>query len=142
MLSWTNSIVIHAPADKVFAYVDDTSTLIDWFPSLVDVRNLVGSGVGQRYEWTYKMAGMLLSAQGGVVEHVPNEFAVHQSSGMIQSTFKYAVEPHQDGSVLTIELKYNVPVPVLGRLAEHIVIGRNTREFELALINVKELLEA
>lgn len=61
---------------------------------------------------------------------------------MISSNFAYAVEPHEDGSVLTLEVEYSVPIPVLGKLAEHIVLRRNEREFQIGLENVKDTLEA
>ena len=49
--------------------------------------------------------------------------------------------PTKKGRRLTLEVEYNVPIPVLGKLAEHIAARRNAREFELALTNVKETLE-
>ena len=142
MASWKNSIVIHAPADRVFAYVDDPMNLVEWLPSMVEIQNVIGTGAGQQQEWTYKMAGLLLRGQATVVEHVPNKSAVHQTIGMISSDFGYAVEPHAEGSVLTLEVEYSVPIPVLGKLAEHIALRRNERDFENALENVKETLES
>jgi len=142
MASWKNSIVIHAPADRVFAYVDDPMNLVEWLPSMVEIRNVIGTGAGQQQEWTYKMAGLLLRGQATVVEHVPNKSAVHQTIGMISSDFGYAVESHEEGSVLTLEVEYSVPIPVLGKLAEHIALRRNQREFQIGLENVKEVLEA
>ena len=53
----------------------------------------------------------------------------------------YSVEPHADGATLTLEIDYEIPIPVLGKLAEHIAIQRNSREFESDLVNVKETLE-
>jgi len=142
MASWKNSIVIHAPADRVFAYVDDPMNLVEWLPSMVEIRNVIGTGAGQQQEWTYKMAGLLLRGQATVVEHAPNKSAVHQTIGMISSDFGYTVEPHEEGSVLTLEVEYSVPIPVLGKLAEHIALRRNEREFQIGLENVKEVLEA
>ncbi len=141
MISWKNSIVIHAPTDRVFAYVDDPMNLVEWLPGMVEVADVIGSGAGQQQTWTYKMAGLFLHGEATVVEHVPGKCAVHQTIGMIESTFAYGVEPHEEGSVLTLEVKYNVPIPVLGKLAEHIAARRNAREFGLALISVKETLE-
>jgi uncharacterized membrane protein len=142
MAFWKNSIVIHAPADRVFAYVDDPSTLPEWLTSMVEIRNVIGTGAGQQQEWTYNMAGFLLRGQATVVEHVANKSAVHQTIGMISSNFGYAVEPHEEGTVLTLEVEYSVPIPVLGKLAEHIVLRWNAREFELALLTVKDLMES
>lgn len=141
MASWKNSIVIHAPVDRVFAFVDDPRTLTEWLPGMVDVHNVDGTAEGQQHEWTYEMAGVPLRGQAVVVEHVPSSRAVHQSIGMVHATFAYSVEAHAEGTRLTFEIEYTVPVPVLGRLAEQTVIARNTRAFELALENVKEALE-
>ena len=142
MATWKNSIVIHAPPDRVFAYVDDPMNLVEWLQGMVEIRNVIGSGAGQQQEWTYKMAGLLLRGQATVVEHVPNKRAVHQTIGMINSDFGYAVESHEEGSVLTLEVKYKIPIPVLGKLAERIALRRNEREFEMALRNVKEMMES
>ncbi len=141
MASWKNSIVIHAPSDRVFAYMDDPMNLVEWLPGMFEVRNVIGTGAGQQYEWTYKMAGPLLRGQSTVIEHHPNERAVHQNIGMISAIWGYTVEPHQEGTTLTIDVEYSIPIPVLGKLAEHIAIRRNKREFDMALTNVKETLE-
>ena len=142
MASWKNSIVIHAPPDRVFAYVDELATLAEWLPGMVEVRNVIGTGAGQQYEWTYKMMGLLLRGQSTVIEHVPGECAVHQNIGSIGAIWGYTVEPDQNRTVLTIEVEYSIPIPVLGKLAEDILLRRNAREFELALENVKETMEA
>ena len=141
MASRKNSIVIHAPPARVFAYVDDPMNLVEWLPGMFDVRNVIGTGAGQQYEWTYKMAGPLLRGQSTVIEHVPDERAVHQNIGMISAIWGYTVEPHQEGTTLTIDVEYSIPIPVLGKLAEHIAVRRNRREFDMALTNVKETLE-
>lgn len=141
MAAWKNSIVIHAPVDGVFAYVDEPMRLGEWLPHIVEVRNVIGTGAGQQFEWTAKMAGLLLRGQSTVIEHVPNHCGVHQTIGMVSSIFGYAVEACAEGTTLTLEVEYTVPMPLLGRLAERVLINRNTRELELALINVKETLE-
>ncbi|MFW2387857.1 MAG: SRPBCC family protein [Polyangiales bacterium] len=142
MRSWKSSIQIDAPADRVFAYVDDPKAMPEWFPSLVEVHNVIGAGEGQQEEWTYKLAGILLRGEATVVEHVPNQRAVHQTIGMGHGTVGYSVERHDEGTTLTLEIEYEIPIPVLGRMAERLTIQRNAREFELALINVREALEA
>ncbi|MGB5813201.1 MAG: SRPBCC family protein, partial [Polyangiales bacterium] len=139
---WKDSVLIRASPDAVFAYVDDPRELPTWLPSMVEVRNVVGNGLGQQYEYTYKMAGLLLRGQNVVIEHVPNERGLHQVIGMISALWDYSVEPHAEGTVLNIEVEYTVPIPVLGRLAERLAIKQNAASFELALVNVKDVMEA
>lgn len=141
MASLSRSAVIQAPLERLFEYVSDAEKLPEWLPSMVEVRKVVGSGEGQQYDWTYKMIGLLLNGQTTVVEYVPNKCTVHQSIGTIRSTWTIGVEPHADGSRLTIFVEYEVPVPVLGRLAERVAISRDARDFEMAFENIKETLE-
>ena len=134
-------VVVHAPVERVFAYINEPTTLADWLPSMVGVQRVIGTGLGQQYEWTYKMAGLLLRGQSTIVEMVPNRRAVHQSIGTIGSVWTYTLEPHEGGTALAIEVEYTVPIPVLGRLAEKLAVRRDARDLEAALVNVKETLE-
>jgi hypothetical protein len=52
------------------------------------------------------------------------------------------LEPADGGTRLTVEAEYRVPVPVLGRLAEALVVKMNEREGELILANLKARMEA
>lgn len=142
MMSLNQSVGINAPTDLVFAYVTDPATMAEWIPPMVQTRDIVGSGEGQQFEWTYKLAGLLFRGQSVVVEHVPNEVSVYQSIGAISSTWTFRVGSHDDGTRLTVDIAYEVPVPVLGKLAERIIVNRDARNLDLALANVKEILEA
>jgi uncharacterized membrane protein len=136
------SININAPVDKVFAYIDDPTNGPEWMPSLTEVSDVSGSGVGQHYRWKWKMVGVPLAGESSVTEHVPNERVVSENKGGVTSTWMDILEPHGDGTTLTIDVDYTIPIPVLGKLAEKLVLKRNERELELALENVKDTLES
>jgi hypothetical protein len=104
-------------------------------------KNSVAIGAGRQFEWTSRMAGSLLRGQSTVIEHVPNVHGLHQSIGMVNSTFGYTVEPHEDGAIPTGEIQYLVPVPVLGKLTERVLLRRNAREFEVGIVTIKDVLE-
>ena len=140
MVSVRKSVVISAPPDRVFDYVTEPSTMAEWLTKMVEVRDVVGTGEGQQYEWTYKYAGLLLRGQSVVVQHVPNRLAVSQSIGMIGSTWTFRVEPHEEGSTLTIEVEYSIPIPVLGKIAEHVAVRLDARDLETSLSNVQDML--
>lgn len=142
MAAISESAHIHASVDRVFDYVTEPTKLPEWLPSMVEVHNVIGTGLGQQYEWTYKMAGMLLRGQSTVVEHVPRECSVHQSIGTIGSAWTLTFEPRDEGTTLTIEVEYTVPMPVLGKLAERLAVNWDRRDLALAFENVKEMLES
>jgi len=142
MMTLRQSVDIDAPPEVVFAYVTDLSTLAEWIPAMVETRDSIGEGEGRQYEWTYKLAGMLFSGESVVIEEVPNRRSVHQSIGAVRSTWTLQVEPRDDGSRFILDVAYEVPVPVLGRLAERIILERDRRDLEAALANVKGILES
>ena len=43
---------------------------------------------------------------------------------------------------MTVEVEYTIPIPVLGKLAEGIVVRLNENEMETLLANMKALMEA
>lgn len=142
MATWKKCIEIHAPADKVFAYLDEPMNLVEWMVGMVEVRNVIGTGAGQQYEGSYKMGGVVLRGQSTVIEYALNDYAVHQSIGAINSTWGFRLEPSEHGTQVTFDVEYSIPIPIIGKLAERIVLRRNEREFHLSLENLKELLEA
>ena len=135
------SVTINGAVDKVFAYVADPMNTPEWLPSMMEVTDVTGSGVEQHYRWKFKMAGVPLKGESTVSEHIPNERRVTESKGGVISTWTYTFEPHDGGTKFGIDIEYTVPVPVLGKLAEKLVLKRNEREADMAMENVKEKME-
>ena len=135
------SITINAPVEKVFNYLADPMAQLEWLPSMMDVKDVSGSGVGQHFRWTYKMAGVLLKGETTVTEHIPNERRVTQSKGGVTSTWIVNLETHDGGTIMGLDIEYTVPIPVIGKIAEKIVLKRNEREADLAMSNIKENME-
>ena len=141
MVKLSRSVIINGAVDKVFAYVAEPTNLAEWIPSIMEVTDVTGSGVGQHYHWKYNMLGVPLRGETTVSEHVPNEREVTDNKGGITSTFTFTFAPHEGGTKLDLELDYTIPVPVLGKLAEKLVLKRNQREADLSMENIKQRLE-
>ncbi len=60
---------------------------------------------------------------------------------MLDATWTSLVEPHEEGTKLTIEVEYAPPGAVLGKLAEHLTVRRMSRDLHSSLLNLKDLLE-
>ena len=138
---YENSIVIDAPLSKVFAYVNDPKTFPDWVHGMIDVRNVIGTGEGQQYEWTFKMVGLQFRGLSVAVNYEEDHCAAYQSIGMMESIWTNIVEPSDGGTKLTIKVDYSIPAPVLGKLAEALTLRRNERGLDATLLNAKEVLE-
>lgn len=135
------SITINAPVEKVFAYIENPTNQLDWLPSMTEVKDVTGQGVGAHFRWTYKMAGLSFEGESTATEHIPNERIVSQSKGGIASTWTWTFAPHDGGTKVNLVIEYTVPVPVLGKLAEKLVLRQNEREADQSMANIKTKME-
>ena len=134
--------LIKAPVEKVFSYITEPKNELEWLPSITDVRDITGLGVGMRWGWIYKMLGLSLKAKTEVAEFVSNKRYVYKSSGGITSTWTYAFKQEAGGTRLNLAVEYTIPIPVLGKVAERLVLAQNEREADLAVANIKARVES
>jgi len=137
----TKSTQIKASVEKVFEYVSDPMTTLEWIPSMMEVSDVTGSGADLHYHWKYKMVGIPFDGESSFREYVPNERTVVEGKGGIPNKITWTFKPHESGTKANIEVEYTIPVPVLGKFAEKLVRKRNEREVDMWLQNVKERLE-
>lgn len=141
MAKVTRSVVLKAPVEKVFSYISNPKNEMEFIPSITDIRDIQGQGVGDKYGWTYKMVGISLKGESEIIESVANKQYVSKSSGGIVSTWTWTFEPEGDGTRLGITVDYTIPVPVLGKVGERLVLRQTEREADLAMENLKDILE-
>jgi carbon monoxide dehydrogenase subunit G len=135
------TIVINAPIEEVFKYLTDPMHQLDTISNLTEVKNIKGQGVGQQWSWAYKLTGMSFKGESIVTEYEPNKRYVTQSKGGIKSTWTYTFEPSGTGTRLSLVLEYTIPVPVVGKVGERLVLRQNEREADLAMANIRDRIE-
>jgi carbon monoxide dehydrogenase subunit G len=143
MVKVERSISIKAPVEKVFDYLSDAHSNLEYIPGMIDVRDIqdTPNHIGMHFNWTYKMAGIKFDGETTVLEWEKNRRAVTESKGGIRAKWYFTYSPEPSGSKLTIAVEYEVPVPVLGKLAEAVVRKQNEKELELGLSIVKSRME-
>lgn len=132
------TITINAPVDKVFDYASEPTNLPEFWPSMVEVKDVKK---GKSFKWVYKMAGMRFEGTSEVTESIANQRRVTKSTGGIPNMFIWTYQPEQAGTKLMLEIEYTVPVPLLGRLAEAFIVKMNEREADTLLANIKARME-
>jgi uncharacterized membrane protein len=137
------SVTIHAPVEEVFAYVQEPTNLPEFWPSLLEVKDVeqLPNG-GTRFKFVYKMAGMQFTGTSEDTEVIANQRVVNRSRGGVESTMVWTYQPEGEGTKVTVETEYTVPVPLLGRLAEAVIVKLAENEGELLLLNLKARMEA
>ena len=136
------TITINASAEKIFDYWTEPSNLPEFWPSVVEVkdRQRLPNG-GNYFRWVYKMAGMRFEGTSEDIEYVANQRTVTKNKGGIESTIRMTFQPEGDGTKVSLEVEYTVPIPLLGKLAEAAVVKLNQNELELVLANLKARME-
>ena len=105
-----------------------------------DVQRLPNGG--HSYTWVYKMAGMRFEGTDQETEYVANQRIVSESKGGIQGTITWVSQAEDGRTGVTFQGEYTVPVPLLGKLAESILVKQNEREIDSLLANLKAKMEA
>ncbi len=135
-------ILIHAPVEKVFAFMNDPRNLPQIWPSMVEVKHAVVNALGgYDFDWVYKMAGVHFNGASKTTEYILNQRIITQSTKGIESRFvwNYTAEGHN--TKIALEIEYTVPIPLLGKLAETVITRQNEHEADTVLNNLKDRME-
>ena len=136
------SIEINAPVSEVFAFMASPEHLPEIWPSMMEVSNIEIQPDGKAsYDWVYKMAGVRFDGHSETIEHERDRLVVVENEKGIRSKFRWSYEGRDDATRLTMEVDYEVPGAVLGKLADPFIRKLNEREADTMLANLKTRLE-
>lgn len=141
MAKVAKSVTIDAPVEHVFAYLRDPTSNLEWLPGMMEVTRVSGEGVGARFSWVYRMAGITLEGESTALEFVPNERFVTESKSSIISTWTWDFASKDGGTRIDLVVDYVVPIPVLGKLAEALVVKQNEHVLDTALEKIRSRME-
>lgn len=143
MVRVSKDIWIKASLDKIFDFICYPGNLPEIWPSLKQVSDLAPlPNGGYSLHWTYAMLGMYFEGKAEYTEVVPNEYCVCETRGGIKSIIIWTVRSWQNKTRVTFTVEYKVPIPLLGKLAEAIIVKANDREGNLIMANLKSRMEA
>jgi len=136
------NIIINAPVEKVYGLLIDTKKLPDWMPLLIEVHDIQGQGVGEKYKWSYKFIDIKFEGINEILEQVPNKKTVTKSTAGIDSVWTWNFNQEDGGTKVDVLVEYTIPIPVLGKFAESFVVKQGSRDVKQALETLKHMLEA
>ena len=87
------------------------------------------------------MAGITLDGESTYIDYVLNERIVQHSRGGIISIWTFNFKAEARTTMLDVTIEYTIPIPVVGKLVEQLVLEQNEREADLAIANIKSRLE-
>ena len=136
-------IVVNSSIDRVFSYISKPSNWPEFWPSLIaidDMQPLPEGGYKAKYE--YKMVGIRFNGTGEYTEFITNQWIVVKTKGGIQSTITITVRSKSAKTRLTLTIEYKIPILLLGKLAEFIILKLNDQEAELVMQNLQAIFLA
>ena len=145
MITVTEKAEIRAPAEDVFAYVDDIRN-VGWHMTERSSMAMMGSrlklkilseqptGLGATYWYSGRMMGLSLGFSESVTRYIPNREKVWRTIGeprlLIMSSYemRLAVEPLSAASSrLTISIAYELPRSAFWRILGRLLAGPYSR---------------
>ncbi len=139
----TRNTFIDAAPSRIFGWLSDPMHMLEIWPSMVEVSNVEVKPDGSHsYDWTYKMAGMKFHGHSETIEVQRDRLRVWRNASGIPSTFRYSLEPRDNGTDFHLGVEYEIPGALLGRLAAPLLRRLNEREAETFVQNLKERMEA
>ncbi|OGP56025.1 MAG: hypothetical protein A2V67_13860 [Deltaproteobacteria bacterium RBG_13_61_14] len=133
-------VEIQAPVEKVFDYVADYNNLPHYIPEVKRVSNIQGQGLGTTFDWTVESKGHRSQGRTVVVDYVPNQKIVLNSTcgKIITEIF----QPLPDGGTrLIVSVFYAAEVPIEGKPVKKIVVKGTREMFEGMVQNIKAEME-
>ena len=138
MATIDKEVVDNAPIEEVFSYISEPSNLPEIWPSLMEIKDvqLLPNG-GYSARWVYKMLGMRFEGKGEYTKIAPNQWIVIETKGGIGSTITWTFRSKEDMTRVTLTVEYKVPIPLLGKLAEAIIVKMNDQEGDLIMAHLR-----
>jgi len=137
-----DDIYVDVDPETAFEYMDVPEHQAEISPSLSTVETVetLPTG-GKRATYTYRMGGVPLDGEVKAVAYDPPERIVFEMTGGIDGTIEWTFSPEGDGVRVGYAAEYDLPIPVLDRLAAPFIRKYNERELATTLRNLKTRLE-
>jgi uncharacterized membrane protein len=134
------SVTIDAPPEKVFDLIDNPSAIPSYTPNVERVEDVRQSEhrIGDAFRVRYKAVGMTFEETFTITEYSrPTRLASRFENGM-KGTFVYQVAPQGQQTMLTVDVRYQLPGGALGKAVDALLLERtNEKTIERQLDNLR-----
>lgn len=134
------SVRLTKDPEQVVNYISDVQNHPAFIHALTSIGNLSGESrvPGTTWTWTFVMAGIAIEGTAETTEFKPGKVFAYKTTSGIDSQFSYRVEAGSDGNDLVVEVKYEPPPGVLGKVLDKALIERqNEAEADRTIENLK-----
>ncbi len=140
----SESTLVEASPEKVFAFISDPNRAPTFIPGLNRISNLSSPEpkVGRTWEWEFNWFGLVLSGKTECRQFKPPRVYQFETVTGAQSRWTYRCEPQNGHTKLDLEIEYETPKNHLAKIATEPVFEKmNRNRAHEAIANIKALLE-
>ena len=138
------SILINAPADKIFDAMVDPESIPKWAP-IDSVSNIKGSPgeIGSSADYTLRIFGMKLKQTMTVLQVDKPYNIVYKMAGGFPGRWTFTLKTEDNGVRVSAEVHYIVRGGVIGNMINKILLQRmHQRKTELFTVGLKPFCES
>lgn len=138
----TKTVTLQADPESIIDYIAEVENHPAFIGPLKKVENLSGSPrePGTTWDWTFIMAGVEVTGSAEAEEYTPGVRYRYRTTTGILSHFTYSVESDDGGSVLTMDVEYEVPRGIADKVGLAVVERLNDHAGMSATENIKIIL--
>ncbi|MDQ3515333.1 MAG: SRPBCC family protein [Gemmatimonadota bacterium] len=144
MPSISKSVTVNRSPAEVIEYIADVSNHPAFIGPLNSVADLSGDPRKPETSWTwvFVMAGVEISGSAETVKYEPSRLFSYRTTSGALSTFEYTAEAQRDATTVTINVTYEIPETLLGKMQAPVIEKLNDSDGQRAVDNLKVILDA
>ena len=142
------SIVIHAPTEKVYAYIKDIDNFAKAQPPETETKVLSkpegGPKVGQISRMSMKAGGQVYEWENEITEVTENKkmSAIQKGGPFKRLEWTQTCEPTNGETKYSLTCEYELPYSIVGKIIDKLKIEKEVdRNFDYYIKKTKELIE-
>jgi carbon monoxide dehydrogenase subunit G len=140
----SESTLVQASPEKVFAFISDPSRAPTFIPGLNRISNISPAEpqVGRTWEWEFNWFGVVLSGKTECRQFEPPRIYQFETLTGAKSRWTYRCEPQNNHTKLDLEVEYEVPQNLFAKIAAEPMLDKMNRNRAREVVaNIKALLE-
>lgn len=140
----SKAVTVNRSPAEVIEYIADVTNHPAFIGPLKSVADLSGDPrkPGTSWTWVFVMSGVEISGSAETIKYEPARLFSYRTTSGALSTFEYTAAPQGDATRVQINVSYEMPDTVLGKVQAPVVERLNDLDGQRAVDNLKVILDS
>ena len=140
----SKAVTVNRSPAEVIEYIADVTNHPAFIGPLKSVADLSGDPrkPGTSWTWVFVMSGVEISGHAETIKYEPSRLFSYRTTSGALSTFEYTAAAQGDATRVQINVSYEMPDTVLGKVQAPVVERLNDLDGQRAVDNLKVILDS